>query len=35
MDQDVPEEVVDEVLELEARLAALRDQHGIAPRTWD
>ena len=29
MDQEVPEEVIDEVLNLEARLAALRDHHGI------
>ena len=35
MDQDVPEEVIDEVLNLEARLAALRDHHGIAPRNWN
>ena len=34
-DQDVPEEVIDEVLDLEARLAAPRDLHGIAPRSWD
>ena len=35
MDQEVPEEVIDEVLNLEARLAALRDHHGIPPRNWN
>ena len=32
MDQDVPEEILDEVQHLEERLAILRDRHGLPPR---
>ena len=32
MEQDVPEEILDEVQHLEERLAILRDRHGLPPR---
>ena len=35
MDQDVPYSVVDEIQELETRLAILRDRHGLAPSGTD